>query len=519
MELDKNNKIEKVQIDGKKISIGLDWDVLKGTMSQSKEISILLKQQGNLDVKKGIIIKTSESIVYTGVGFIHGKDKLYGKSGAAWLSDAYKQNLKKIAKLKKEKLIEVKEEDEDFDEESPAWVVIEKLENENDKYWVTIIKDGLPLPGTDIVESFYSVVDRINDFFSVAKDVEVYAKDLAILEEIELASSMVTGECNVYQKSFGEIVNKVRCTKTATTLTGVDPKLLVVGAIAIAGFAGYYFWSSYQDDQVQKAAQQKLLLDKHAKQEESLKVQKNYEDLKSKVLAQTVVKAKNDLNSVLTTQTAPEIIDAWVNLLNQIKLSHAGWNMDSINCGIESGVPQCVVSLDRGDIGINRSLLQDFPTAIINGDTAVYLLKSAPLEPHRGDFTALPDAKDFTVNMLSNLELLKFGDIKHAVDASQEVTQSVNLPDPPTGITQDMNVSPIKMGVSFGNIHLQGTDIWQLKGLSPILESNGLTVQKLSITIDNTYKSSNWKMDGVYYVKTGNVVIPTIPPSKIAGIN
>lgn len=514
MELDKNNKIEKVLIEGKKISIGLDWDVLKGTTSQSREISALLKQQGNTDVKKGIIIKSSEEITSTGIGLIHGKEKIYGKSGAAWLSDAYKQNIATIKKARKKEKI-----DDDLDEEFPAWIVIEKLEDTNDKYWVTIIKDGIPLPGTDIIESFYNVVDRLNDFFGAAKDIDVYTKDPAILDEVSNLAYMIQGKCNIIRKGFSEIVTKVRCTKYPTNLKGVDPKILGIAALIIAGGAGYYFWSSYQEEEAMRVAAQQQQASKQAQQQASLKLQKDYEDLKEKTLAQTVEKAKSDLNSILSTSKATDVINEWSDLIYQVKMSHSGWDMENITCSIETGIPQCVVNLNRGDLGINRNLMKDFPTAIINGDKALYVLKGNPLNSIDGDYKKLPNTDDFKINILSDLQLLKFGEIKHAIDASKEVTQNVNLPDAPAGITQDMNVSPIKMGVSYGNMHLEGADIWQLKGLAPVLDSRGLTVQSMTVTLDKEFKASSWKIEGIYYVKTGDLVIPVIPPSKIAGIN
>lgn len=514
MEFDKNNKIEKVLIGGKKISIGLDWDVLKGTTSQSKEISALLKQQGNTDVRKGIIIKSSEEISSTGIGLIHGKEKLYGKSGAAWLSDAYKHGINQAKKSrKKEKL------DEDLDDEFPAWIVIEKLEEGNDKYWVTIIKDGIPLPGTDIVESFYNVVDRLNDFFSAAKDISVYTTDSAILEEVSNLGYMVQGNLTVEKKSFSEIVNKVRCTKYPSNLKGLDPKILGIAALVIVAGAGYYFWSSYQEEEAMRMAAQQQQATKQAQQQASLKLQKDYEDLKAKTLSQTVEKAKYDLNSILSTSKATDVLNEWSDLIYQVKMSHSGWEMDNISCSVESATPQCVVNLNRGELGINRSLMQDFPTAIINGDKALYVLKGTALNTVDGDYKLLPNTDDFKVDILSDLQLLKFGEIKHAIDASKEVTQNVNLPDAPAGITQDMNVSPIKMGVSYGNMHLEGTDIWQLKGVAPVLDSRGLTVQSMTVTLDKEFKASAWKIEGIYYVKTGDVVIPVIPPSKIAGIN
>lgn len=480
--------MRKIELDGKSVTVGLDWDALKGNGSVAKETRDLIKN--NEGVKKGIIVKANGLTV---IGMIPPGEKLKAPSAAAWLSDANKKYNNN--QLKKNEA----HEDEN-------WIVVEQLSDE--EYWMAVIKDGVPLPGLDIIDTFEETLSKVNSLVSIG-DFVLHTPDDMIRSYFVQQRSTSSG--------FVNLIDGTKYKKSVTQLSGVDPKLIILALLVfgmIGGYIAYDTWSTAREQEealrVQNENQQKASQD-------SQKAQITYEDQKREAVQQAFKQAEGSINKLLSQPASPSLLNSWSSLVSQVKMSHNGWDITTVECTVEGNTPLCIVNLARGELGINRILMQDFPTAEINGDTARYVLKGNDLEAQNGNYKTLNTGNDFKVNVLSDLQVLKYGDIKHTVDGSSEVTQNIKLPEPPTGIQQDMNVSPIKMGVGVGAIHIQGTGVWQLEGLGEVLKTNAITLQKVVITIPKEFTNSEWKMEGIYYIKLGEPVMPTIPPSKRLG--
>jgi len=480
--------VRKIEIDGKSVTVGLDWDALKGNGSVAKETRDLIKN--NEGVKKGIIIKANGLTV---IGMIPPGEKLKAPSAAAWLSDANRKF--NIAEGKKR---------DDFEEEN--WIVVEQVSNE--EYWMAVIKDGVPLPGLDVVDTFEETLSKIDNLVSIG-DFVVHTPDDMIRNYFAQQRSTNNG--------FTSLIANTKYKKSVSQLSGVDPKILlaVLGTVIILG--GYFAYDTWSTEREQAEALRLQNENQQKASQDSQKAQITYEDQKREAVQQAFKQAEGSLNKLLSQPASPALMTSWSDLISQVKLSHDGWDITTIQCEVDGNTPFCTVNLARGELGINRTLMQDFPTAVINGDTASYVLRGDELPAQTGDYKALNSGDDFKVNVLSDLQILKFGEVKHQVDGSTEVNQNIKLPEPPTGIQQEMNVSPIRMGIAVGAIHIQGKDIWQLKDAGAVLETKAITLQKIVITVPKEFNGSEWKLEGIYYIKLGEPVMPTIPPSKRLG--
>ncbi|HCJ8469491.1 TPA: type 4b pilus protein PilO2 [Escherichia coli] len=481
--------MRKINIDGKAVTVGLDWDALKGNSSIAKEKKQLVKM--NPGVKKGIIIKSGGLTV---IGMVPPNEKLKAPSAAAWLAEANRKYNLMNSKA-----------DENLEDEN--WIVVEEISKEEDEYWLAVIKDGVPLPGVDSIDTLQETLSKIDQLVSSSQFVIHAPEEIRTIFD-DTAST---------NKGFTDLIEKVKYKGSATQLSGVDPAQLSLVLLFILGIGGYYAYDTWSTAQEQEEAMRLANENKQKASADTQKSQITYEEAKKEALKQAFKQAEDSLNGLLSQPSSTNLMYAWYDLITQVKMSHNGWKIEGIECALEGEVPVCAVNLTRGDYGINRSLMQDFPTAVINGDNAQYILKGNALSKENGDYKTLATGNEFKVNTLSDLQLLKYGDVKHTADSSSEVTQAVKLPDPPTGIQQDMNIQPIKMGVGVGALHIQGTDMWQLKGVGDVLSSSDITLQKISIQVPENFGSSEWKLEGVYYIKLGEPVMPVIPPSKTLG--
>lgn len=480
--------MQEIKIDGKTLTIGLEWDALKRETSQSKEIKELVKN--NPGVKHGILLKSTEDEIV--IGMIPAGEKIKSPSGAAYLAAANK----------KENAINKKN-----DEPLKDWIVVEMVEN--DKFWLCVIKNGIPLPGFDFLDDWDGIYSRIVELLETS-DFDLY------VSETNFNTVFDETEYNVYQKGYKELTDKVKYKNNVRLLTGTDPRLLmVIGGVVLVGM-GYFAYDYWQTSQQEQEAIERSNRESQQQNADSLKAQQRYEEQKKEVLKAAFKNAEDSLNGLLSQARPTQLINSWVSLLDSIKTSHNGWDISSVECGTGQ-VATCTISLKRGELGVNKTLVEDFPDAEINGDNANYSLKGNVFSVVVGNYKELPGVKEFKIDVSTDLQLMKYAEVKHAIDASTEITQEVKLPEPPKGFNQEMNIEPIKMGVAAGALHLEGVGLWQLKGVADVLKSKTITIQKITLSVADDFKTAAWKMEGIYYVKVGEPVLPTIPPSKRIG--
>lgn len=488
--------MQKIELGKKNITIGLVWSTLN-TIDSSSSKAIKAFLQENNDVKKGIIIKGEEESM---IAAIPADEKMIAPSGAAWLTAANKkQNARQL------------KENSEF--EHFNWIVVQAVDPNDDKFWVVIVEKGIPTANSDVICSRREIMNIVKEI-SDSQDVEsfiLYSDDEEIYNDYKEAETIA-----VERKTFEELIKGVPVRYKPRQLTGLDPKVLyAVFGILVIGVAGYLYndWASEKalmEQQAKNSQQQQQT------EQQKLKAQAEYEAQKKVVVEQAISDAKSGLNDLISKGISKSTINAWSDIIDKVPMAHDGWKLVSLDCSLNENVPACVVNLDRGELGINRTLMQDFPEVNINGDKASYVLTGESIPFPKRNFETLPSVRYFKMETQSKMQEIKFGDVKHAFDASNEITKDIALPQPPVGVTQDTNIEPIRMGVSTGPVHVEGTGLWQLRGLAEVMNDSTLNVKTLNVTFGgDDMKISSWKLEGDYYVKVADqMTIPTIPPSK-----
>lgn len=488
--------MQKIELGKKNITIGLVWSTLN-TIDSSSSKAIKAFLQENNDVKKGIIIKGEEESM---IAAIPADEKMIAPSGAAWLTAANKkQNARQL------------KENSEF--EHFNWIVVQAVDPNDDKFWVVIVEKGIPTANSDVICSRREIMNIVKDI-SDSQDVGsfiLYSDDEEIYNDYKEAETIA-----VERKTFEELIKGVPVRYKPRQLTGLNPKVLyAVFGILVIGVAGYLYndWASEKalmEQQAKNSQQQQQT------EQQKLKAQAEYEAQKKVVVEQAISDAKSGLNDLISKGISKSTINGWSDIIDKVPMAHDGWKLVSLDCSLNENVPACIVNLDRGELGINRTLMQDFPDVNINGDKASYVLTGESIPFPKRNFETLPNVRYFKMETQSKMQEIKFGDVKHAFDASNEITKDIALPQPPVGVTQDTNIEPIRMGVSTGPVHVEGTGLWQLRGLAEVMNDSTLNVKTLNVTFGgDDMKVSSWKLEGDYYVKVADqMTIPTIPPSK-----
>lgn len=503
--------MKNIQLNKKTIAVDVNWNAL-----DVNKIKDDLKSQRESGNKNGIIIKCRDSGESTAVvGIV--PEKMKTPSGAAWLAASNQKFNKKPSTFNSNKFRMNEDSEIDF----KNWFVLLKTEenDEVDNLWLCLIENGTPKVTFDKICDINTAFQDLTSFFGNSDNEEsgyILITDLENSPEITEAISALDKMEYIFT-NFDALTKGVPVKyKPEVLAKTIDPRILLGILLGVAGLGAYYAYEMWDEERQQNAALIASQAQRQQSEQQKLQLQVKYEKDKKQVVEETIKKANDTLNQLISIGTSKLTIDAWLSLINKIPLTHSGWKMAQITCGLTDNIPACKIDLDRGDIGINRTLLQDFPDVLINGDKASYTLTGEPIDFAKRNYENLPNSKVFTMETLSNLQEVKFSEVKHAVESSNEITQTITLPAPPVGITQEMTIPPIKMGVAAGAVHVEGTGIWQLPGISTVMNDPTLTVTSLTITTGgDDLKNNGWKLEGSYFIKVADKpTIPLIPPSK-----
>lgn len=231
----------------------------------------------------------------------------------------------------------------------------------------------------------------------------------------------------------------------------------------------------------------------------------------------TLEKAKQELNNTITTGQPKQTLSAISNDVSSIKVNQNGWSLSKIDCSVVKNKDNCELSLQKTTFGLNKTLLDNYPNAKIVNDKASYsVINDKEIVYPNLDYQLLPTPQKFLYNTMSKLQELNIVGISYSTGAFQEITQTVNLPKPPSKIIkQNMKVDPIKMGVAIGTIKVTGAGLFMLNGLENWLNDNSLKVTKVTLNVDKT-GNVGWVVLGNYFVKTADApVMPKVEPSKL----
>ena len=493
--------MERIQIGGQEVLVGLDWDHLDGGVSERRALTNVLNSDNHKGQRLGVIVRGPED---GSVGLAPANAKLPGKipSAAAWLARAAQVRMHSGSG---------DSEVATTDAASWNWVVIEKIDD--DLFWMVAIYKGVPVPTTDILGSYEVVIAQGQQFQGMG-DFTVHSTDPHIRDSLSIGGP-------VHPSGFAALVENMDETSIKQAdlwlkqVKGLRLPLFLGAMVTLLLLGGLIVGLHIHSVHLAEMAAAKRAAAAAANQREITQARTKYEADVQLAVYKALEEGKKQVDQALVSPPPSLIIDQWTKLVGAVNLDQSTWQLSKVHC-IGGKVPTCEVSLTRGDMGVNRLLLADHPDAQIDGDKASYTMAGATLANRPADWSRLADARSFMVDLLSDLQLLRNAAITYHQEPSKEVVHTVDMPKTTSekfkpGSTEKVGPAPVvQMGVATGKLGLGSSQLWQLIGLGEFLDHDGIILHDLDVSMDAT-GVSNWKINADYLIRSKpQPVMPTI---------
>lgn len=492
-----------VTIEEKKIALELDWNTLDYE-NKAKAIKQLQADQKTPGSRSGIVLENSGQIV---VGLSDVKGTVKEPSGAGWLAQANKIQNEEMLKS-------------DMDHTDINWIVIENLgvsetSGGQEEYWFSVIQDGLPLPGADVILSWDDMSRNLSLLIQNQGMYTVFSKDERILNAF-------SSQANIHPKGFWNLVSEVKFRAKIKPLNGVPPALAIGIIVIFVMVLAYFGYSHYEDAKRLRESQAAQTAAQAQQAAQASQAAQNYKKEVSKTIETNFKSGLDDINSSLSQGDPSSTLLSWAQIIGTIPLDHAGWLMNNIQCDVNNRIPECTIKLSRGNFGINRNLVEKFPNVQFDGDNAFYVIRGAQLPVRDNHIQNIIGGRTFSLGLLSDLQTLRVAGIQYSLTSSSEIIKSLTLPPKPA-ISIKKKEKPatyeIQYGVASGSLSLQGNQLWQIKDLSQYLDSPILVLKGVTLTISpNSLEQAPWTLSFAYFVRTAPYpTIPAIPDAQIVG--
>lgn len=509
---------------GKKLKAvaGLEWTLLgDGTITESKALRKHLSD--NRDIKGGIILRFNDLSM---LGFPpQGEQPPKQPSAAALVALANQEAYGKSSGAKSRR----RKGDPDLtmltdtDGSVYDWIVIERLEDARDDYWFVVIQEGLPVPGSDYLARSRSEVESLmmDRLSSVTGDPEpfiVYSNDPEIV-------AAAHGARHAERRSFEEIVSSAGVKPARGRLkpfTGPAGKILlaIVGLCLLA--AAFMAWNWWQQKKSDEEARLRAEASARQQKESELRDRREYDEAIKKSIQASFDAGTKQINDGIKGSSPADVLTAWSNLVYDTPIDHAGWDVKGFECTVEGVKPVCDLSLERGEFGLTKLLLEDFPSAKVDGDAATLRVEGPDLPSRQTVFKDLVSAGDFNREFITNLQMFLLAEISYVVVEPAEIVIPVTMPEKPASMVKakvaneeiDPKLLQVHMAVNGGEITMTGNHIWRMEGLRPFVQANNLFLNSASIAAEKS-DTGAWTLKYKYFVRSrAQPLVPKIPGSQ-----
>lgn len=476
-----------VSIDNKKWVVGIEWQILPGETDDYKdEIKEASRKAGkNFGV----------TFDYDDVRVLGLLDKKVSEPvAAAYAARANQKMLKR-------------EEEEENESGTPTanplkdWIIVEEV---GDHYWLCAIKNGIPLPGFDVVEDLDQIKNKIFELLEV-DSYTIYTKS-------ERIDELLRGVKFSEPKSLSDLIEEYKFEKAdlakvkVAQLLGIDSKYLIVviavfGVILLAYFLNDFIQNkslASRARQLQEQQMRQKLLEKQQYEQQLKAYEKQVEVAKQNALIN--VEQNISLNN-------KEILNKWVSPIINMNVSSGGWNTGKYICNVTDATSNnqtasnCYLLFNRTDFGTDKMLLSVFPKAKIVTNTARLDINIDNSNLNNSNNISVASPSDLLADNISKLQQLKMANITYSVSKQDEVT----YPVPAKPLTADQiraNAKPVipppvGLGIYKGIIQVNGSNLLFLKDVINLLSYSSVGVDNIDAEVN--YDDQKWTVTFNYY--------------------
>jgi hypothetical protein len=481
--------VKVVRLGSKEFVVGLEWVPLPVGASEARALKAHFVASQSKGTRFGVILEGPPITV--GLAPV-GSKKPSRPSAAALLALANRRRQE--------------EADEKYTLEQANWIIIEPTGGLGDEaFWFVILKEGTPLPGSDILGNRETVLQELSDILELSSEFTVISSDAEVLRQAGSSARTSDEPIDALLSDGKEGPAKLKRLSGHGTLW--------IAALIFMVLVGSAWWaySSYEKKQAALRAAQAAASAQQASQAKVEFDKKNYQATLQAASIEALKAGVKEIEDNLGGPSSGDVIAGWQSLIEGVNLYQSGWNLTDVSCSRETPIDlTCKVNLSRGELGVNRVLAEDRPDVQFDGENASYILKSGGLKTHSAswmDPLTIVSTRDFMLQMLSDLQANRGAGITHSVEESKEIVKDLVVPPPPASIFKPGNADAqhpanvqIQMGVATGKITLHGNDLWQIAGIIGTINRPNVVVQTLNVNLGGG--STSWVMVLDYYVRS-----------------
>lgn len=419
-----------VTLHGHKLAVGMAWKALPGISSTAREIAALCNESG---VRFGAVVTTDDATL---VGLHNSTAKV--AAGAAWVAEGSKGD---------------------------AIVLLEPIGD--DLCWICAVRNGAPQPSFDLVVSNTEIA-------GVLKRLSAFGEFKTLSKEYEGANESI---------DFLDLTEGKK-PKYLKQITGVQREVKVIGAAAVCVVLAGFLFVHYSRQQAQQNAQ--ITVDRiNASQEETRKREAEIRRVNEIAAAELQVR--------LAVSAAPSTlgaISAWLDAVENLPITVAGWNLGSIHCTATN----CIVTWKRTRYGTTETFLSAAADAgwkvgsyfVDTAETTIAVAAAA----RSGNPKEIPAEAAVMPELLTALQ---------SIDLAG-VTFSIKRPEQPLGVVT--NTEPVGAQLKespwkIGKFTLAGKHLFEVHDVPEYLDRDNVSLA----AFDFDAASNIWNLEGSYAVK------------------
>lgn len=475
--------MEKIKIGDKDWLVGLEWEILPGDSTIKQESKEVAQKTA---LQFGIVVEYDSTYA---IG-LSKKNPPKGIKPAAVFLAAANQIYRETNELL----------------DYPDWIVIE--EAYDDRYWMSVIKSGIPAPQYDAIISITEVKERITELL-INDTYSVFSSSVEII-------SIFDGIKDIQQKSLNEITEDINIKYSFDKLTGIPTSFVVAGSVSllVIGLLWGVFTTIDGINSEEKAANLKKTI-----QQEEIRKRIQYETDMLRYEQESKRSKESKLNEIILglSGNPSVILSSFYENVGSTEVGTHGWILTEIECYFrpnsnknEVPVALCDYIYKRTPLSTTRMFLEDYPNAFINGDVGK-VQKVVSIDPKfiskapESILTTIRPSKEWGFNVLSQLQLLMTADITNKINSSTEITYQVP-PEPLSPEKQKAGAQPnqpknINIGIATGTLEVSGKNFDLVKDLAENVDFTSTSLSKINYKVLNGNNLS-WVATFNYYVST-----------------